>query len=415
MATPVIFTITPSRGPTTGRSGVHIYGDNFRIREVDWAAPGVAPDLGPTVEVLFGGEACSSARVLRSNRLFVLAPPSPIADTTIRMVGNPLVTFAHTVPDTLVRSAGSWRADGFCPGQYIHVDKSLHNNATFRLGTVSPSTLTLTAAGILTAESLTAGVEIDSHAYGEGKVDVVVRNLDDQGVLIPGESVTATDAYTYARVQLATETGLARLVRRLIREFRKQIIPNVVIGTHTEYDAETGDRLNTLLLAELPGIALNGPELVEDRFFSLNGMLTTVLPSGEIVLRPAPYTVDLIFAVVGVSDSQVELLNLMALATQVVDRNPFIYLDRDEDDPSLGQVRYEFDFVAGGSFSMMSLESVSNIRAFSGSVVIRGFDLEELAGFTGESIVEVTQMIDEIVTSLDQTGESYDVGPSPGG
>jgi hypothetical protein len=64
---------------------------------------------------------------------------------------------------------------------------------------------------------------------------------------------------------------------------------------------------------------------------------------------------------------------------------------------------------------MMSLESVSNIRAFSGSVVIRGFDLEDLAGFTGESIVEVTQMIDEIVTSLDQTGESYDVGPSPGG
>jgi hypothetical protein len=144
-------------------------------------------------------------------------------------------------------------------------------------------------------------------------------------------------------------------------------------------------------------------------------MLSTVLPNGEIVLRPAPYTVDLIFAVVGVSDSQVELLNLMALATQVVDRNPFIYLDRDENDPSLGQVRYEFDFATGGNFSMMSLESVSNIRAFSGSVVIRGFDLEDLAGFTGESIVEVTQMIDEIVTSLDQTGESYDVGPSPGG
>ncbi len=415
MAVPIVFNVIPSRGPTTGRSGVHIYGDAFRLPTVDWSAPGIAPTVGPTVRVFFGDTACSNVRVLRSNHLFVLAPPTPIADVTLRMLGSPTVTFANVSPATVTRSAGSWLSDGFRSGQYITIAKSTSNNGTFKVDVASASTLTLSATATLVDEGPTSGVEIESHAYGEGKVDVTIRNCDDDGDSIPGETVVVADAYTYSRVQLATETNLARLVRKLIRELRKQIIPNVMLGVNTEYDQSTGDRMSLVMLAALPGIALNGPVLSEDRFFSLNGMVTTISEDGTVELRPAPYTVDLTFDMIGVSDSQVELLNLMALATQVIDRNPYLYLDRVDGNPGAGQVRYEFDFAAGGDFQTAANENTSNIRSFSGSVVVRGVDLEDLAGFAGESIVEVTQVVEEIVTSLDQTGESYDVGPSPGG
>ena len=284
-----------------------------------------------------------------------------------------------------------------------------------RLADVTTLTLTLVTGATLVDEGPTSGTEVVSYAYGEGKIDVTIRNCDDDGIPIPGEEVIVANGYTYSRVQLATETNLTRLVRKLRRELRKQVIPNVVLGVNTEYDQTTGDRLSLVMLAELPGIALNGPILAEDRFFSLNGMITTVSDDGTIEQRPAPFTVDLTFDIIGVSNSQVELLNMMALLTQVIDRNPYLYMERVDGDPSQGYVRYEFDFAAGGGFATAAIENTSNIRSFSGSVVIRGFDLEDMAGFAGESIVDVTQAVEEIVMTIDQTGESYDVGPSPGG
>jgi hypothetical protein len=203
-------------------------------------------------------------------------------------------------------------------------------------------------------------------------------------------------------------------VRELIRLWRKSVLPNVSTTTHTEYDAETGDQYNITELAELPAIAIDGPDLAENRFFSVNGMLEVEQPNGEIVLRRAPYTVDLTFAVTGVSNSQVELLNLMTAATLFVDRTPYLYLDRDPDDPTQGRVRYEFDFATNGDFSVEGTESVDNIRSFTGTVVVRGFDIEDLAGFAGERAIGVSLPVDEIDVALRQTGSAYDVGPGPG-
>lgn len=415
MTAPTVVNIVPTRGPTSGRAMVEIYGDGFRLPTVTLNPSGVTPPAPPSVEVLFDDEPAVDVQVVRTNRIVARTPVSPISGGIIRLAQGAVLTFVPGTPDTIVRSSGDWRDDGFRAGQRIIVENAAANDGDREIVSLTASTLTLSSSGALVAAGPVADVRVLSRAYGEGKVAVTVRNLDVNGAPIPGESITVEDGYHFSRVQLADEAHLTRLVRELVRLFRKQVIANVSTTTHTEYDAETGDALSVVELAELPGIGLDGPDLEENRFFSVNGGVELELPNGEVILRRAPYTVDLIFTVTGVSDSQIEIVNLLALATQVIDRNPYVYLDRDPSDPSLGRVRYEFDFAEGGDFEITTGANVSNLRSFSGTVVVRGFDLEDLAGFAGELGTRVVIPVEETEIATVQTGETYDVGPSPGG
>lgn len=258
---------------------------------------------------------------------------------------------------------------------------------------------------------------IKANNYGEGSVDVRVVNLDANGDPVPGEEATAVDGLAYARVQLASESDLTRLVRQVVREFRLQTIPNVSVSTHTDYDPDTGDLLNITGLAELPGLALIGPSLTENRFFSENqaGRPAAATP-GEWLIRRVPYTVDLQFGIVGVSNLKAELTNLMAVVEGFFERNKFIELQRDPGDPAKGSVRYEIDFTEDGDLRTVGTPNTSNIRVFSGTFVIRGFDVEDLTGFPTDQEVGRTAVTDDVGVRLssEQLGESFQVGPSPG-
>lgn len=400
---------------------MQLYGDGFRLPTVPDTVP--APPVPQTVQVLFGDEAVSDVRVLKSNRLLVNAPVSPIAAVRVRMAAGASLTFTPGGAPTVTRDVGSWSADGFRAGQRVRVIGSASNDndraTEYLIATVSALVLTLNPAVTLAAEGPVSGVSIVSFAYGEGVVDVTIRNLDDLGDPIGGEEVVVANGYSYERVQLATETDLTRMCRQVIREVRRQVLPNVSLTTHTDWDGDTEDLLQLVSLAELPGVAILGPDMIENRFYSLNGHLPKTLPGDEVLLRNAPYTVDLAFDVLLVSDSKVELQNLMVLFAQFVDRNPRLSLDRDADDPSAGRVEYEFDFATGGDLVSRRAPNNSNLRIASGSVVVRGFDLEDLAGFTDEAARDLTGMTEDtdtpVSTSASQTGVSYRVGPSPGG
>lgn len=419
MGVPSVVNITPARGPTAGRALVQIYGDNFRLPNVTPNPTGPTPAPTPSVEVLFDDEPATDVQVIRTNRLAARTPISPISGAVVRMLGAPDLTFVPGAPDTIVRSSGDWRADGFRAAQKVKVSRpgagSSDNDGEHTIATLTTTTLSLSSSSALVAEGPVSDVAVESRAYGEGKVAVTVRNLDDNGDPIPGEEVVVEDGYHFSRVRLADEAHLTRLVREFIRLWRKQVIANVSSTTHTEYDADTGDEYHIVELAELPGIGITGPDLDENRFFSVNGTVAVELPNGEVILRRVPYTVDLTFEITGVSDSQVELLNLLTLSTQVVDRNPYFYLDRDPNDPSQGRVRYEMDFAAGGDFAVTGEANTDNLRSFTGTVVIRGFDVEDLAGFAGEQGVRIVVPAEEVELSVSQTGESSIVGASPGG
>ncbi|MBN1771104.1 MAG: IPT/TIG domain-containing protein [Deltaproteobacteria bacterium] len=234
-------------------------------------------------------------------------------------------------------------------------------------------------------------------AHDAGPADVVVHNLADDGAPIPGEEATLPGGFTYVLPKLTAEADLTRLVRTLLRELKRQVNPNVSLTVQTDFDAETGDVLHLTELAALPGLVLVGPELSENRFSSINALPETPAAGGEVERRRVPYTVDLGFTIIGVADHTTELLNLMAATTLFFHRNKHIEMDRDLAAPAAGSIRYEMDFTPDGDLRVTSQPNESNVRSFSGSFVVRGFDLEGLAGVTGDDIVERTSRADEVV------------------
>lgn len=230
-----------------------------------------------------------------------------------------------------------------------------------------------------------------------GAADVVLRNLDDDGIPIPGEETTLAGGFTFRMPALAAESDLARLVRTLLRELKRQVLPNVSLTVQTDFDAQTGDELHIAELASLPALVLVGPELREDRFYSLNQLSEAAGAAGTALRRRVPYTVDLSFTIVGASDHTVELLNLMAATELFFHKNKFLEMARDPASALSGRVRYEMDFTPDGDLRATSQPNESNVRSFSGSFVIRGFDLEELTGVPGDGVIEQTAPAAEIV------------------
>ena len=245
-----------------------------------------------------------------------------------------------------------------------------------------------------------------------GPADVVVRNVDDAGQPIPGEEAVLRSAFAYELPSLTPESDLTRLVRTMLQELKRQVLPNVSLTVQTDFDSETGAQLSVTELASLPGLVLVGPELSQDRFYSLNELPAQDTSAVGFARRRVPYTVDLTFTLVGVSDHTTELLNLMAAAQLYFHRNKYFEMDRDPSSPIPGRVRHEMDIAQGGDLKVTSQPNESNVRSFSGSFVVRGFDLEDLAGFPGESAVESGAKVTEVALDTHQAGNPRPVGNS---
>ena len=251
-------------------------------------------------------------------------------------------------------------------------------------------------------------------ANDAGPTDVVLRNLASDGTPIPGEVATLPGGFKYVLPKLTVEADLTRLVRTLLRELKRQVHPNVSLTVQTDFDAETGDELHLTELAALPGLVLVGPELSENRFVSLNALPEAPEAGGKVARRRVPYTVNIGFTIIGVADHTTELLNLMAATTQFFHRNKHLEMDRDPTDLAAGRVRYEMDFTSDGDLRVTSQPNESNVRSFSGSFVVRGFDIEALAGFPGDDVIERTSPADEVaVEPPQQLAPTLPVGRNP--
>lgn len=255
---------------------------------------------------------------------------------------------------------------------------------------------------VLTPISPIAAVSSSNH--GAGVVDVVVTNLDDNGDPIPGETVTVPNGYTYRRpkVDASNPSDLLRLVEVLIHELKRQVFPEVVLTVHTDFDSDTGDGLNIVDLAKLPAIILTGPDTPENRFYSLNEQPEENVGNDVVEIRRKPRTVDLLFDVIVVADSTMVLINFNEVMNEFVNRNPYLRMYRDPNNLSLGRVEYEFAFQSGGEFQITSKPSSSNIRAFSGAVEIRGFDIEGFDSFSNDTARNVAGVVDEVSLEADK-------------
>lgn len=218
--------------------------------------------------------------------------------------------------------------------------------------------------------------DVRTPAHDPGLVDIELRNLDGNGDPVPTETVVIVGAYEFARSALATEADLTRLVRQLLQDLKRQILENVSISVSADYvPDEEGD--GGLEIASLPALVLSGPNMEESREYSTNELQEVLLvgPQGpEVVRRRPPMTVDLAFRITGASENTVELLNLMAATGTFLHRTRWVTLDRDAADPAAGSVRWEL--APTGEFRTRMSRS-DGVRVFTGSFVVRGFDLED--------------------------------------
>lgn len=254
-------------------------------------------------------------------------------------------------------------------------------------------------------------------------VVVAVTNLDDQGAPVPGEIVAAVGLYAYTLPEHTREfqSDFTRAIRELVRLMKRQLLPvEINYAVQTDYDPTTGDELHVTKFATLPGIALVGPELDENRFASLNEAPDvpdgTISPEdgsspGGFFSSRVPYTVDVRYQIICASNNKSELLNLLSNFVAFMHANKWLVLDRSGTDPSLGTVRFELDFTTGGLPKNTSVPNTSNVVSWSANIIIRGFDIEAFAGLGADGFADQAGLLPaHAVQSHEQTADEVLAG-----
>lgn len=223
--------------------------------------------------------------------------------------------------------------------------------------------------------STVLGVKTPRHDVGT--VDITVTNK------ATSESVVVSNAFTFVRPSLTRQdTELQRLTEELITIMRIEIMQNVwaqIGSSHTDYATEESSQVNKEYQSTLPVIILKGPDLQENRFYSVNFGITTINDTtGETNKYHEPYTVDVIFTLVGAARNRQEASSLYRETINFFRRNEFIKVKRPLDSPIQDKKEiYEMDIVRPGFSFLPSIEDEMNIFQFSGEIMIRGFDIFE--------------------------------------
>jgi len=169
-------------------------------------------------------------------------------------------------------------------------------------------------------------------------VDVVIRNVGP-----PIESATFTDAFTYRRTDLTRSEGVLRnVLRTLVLELRRQVIENVQTSRQVDYDANAGDGLDIVEWASMPGIAVYGPDMVEDmvrRDYAQSN--TQDLVAMEYVKYHPRRHVTLRFTADILAENYNEYLALAQEFTRFFLVNPTLAVLSDDTDPTSDEVELE--------------------------------------------------------------------------
>ena len=204
----------------------------------------------------------------------------------------------------------------------------------------------------------------------EGAV-LVVQNLTPAGAAVLGEQ-DEWDGLLLQRADLTGEGLLVRLSRALLRALKAYAAPTARISVAIDFDADAGDGVRMVPVADTPALTVSGPRLELNRLYAPDQPLreTLVTPEGlRTVERTAAMTVDLVYDVTGTSRAAIELLNLMAGLSTFLSRTRWLELVRDPDDPGSELVRWELD--VDGPFQSQ-LGGRDGVQVFTTRLRVRG-------------------------------------------
>lgn len=299
-------------------------------------------------------------------------------------------TFGHTGGKTLVRIGGTnFRLPTTPPPGYV-----LGSGGTFlRSVSVTFGGVPATDVRVIKEELLTCLTP----SHDPGAVDVVVQNLDDNGIAIGGETVTIVGGYSFRRPRTdkLADQDLTRVVAEVINQFKRQVIDNVAITTDTDFDPVTGDSSNYIEPANLPQIVLIGPRLKENRFYSENELPEDSTWDPVIKVRREAKTHDLTFDIMGVTDNLDQMLNLMVIVERMFHKTKFITIPKNVG--STDTVDFELDIATDGNMQNNMKANRSNVHTFQGTFLVRGVTSDDLFGFQDDLVIREDALIDTII------------------
>lgn len=229
-------------------------------------------------------------------------------------------------------------------------------------------------------------IECMAPRHDAGAADVALQNLDDTGAAIAGEVVTAVGAVTYARPKLTDAPDFDRLNRQIIRELKRQILPNVVQFVSVDFGETPFD---FTALGELPALVISHPDMVEDRpHYNSNADIEQGgAPATTFTKRRAPRTYMVTYTIWGFAKLAQQVIPLQVLVGQFFDRNPRLTIAVDPNDSSKGEISYTMYVPIEAPLRGTTVPNPNDIKSFTGTFVIRGVNVEELASFPGEGVV----------------------------
>lgn len=208
-------------------------------------------------------------------------------------------------------------------------------------------------------------------------VDVTIANLDDSGVIIPGETVTLADGYTYDRPGLVAVTPFQRVIEETIALFRRHVLPNTSWIKSRDYDDDTADHLDSTQRATLPMMQLVGPTLVEAKDWGAVRADTEDVSATEWQRLQRQKTVHLEWILDAyVSDESDN--EAIALASAVADFFTIVKWVRIPRDPAVpdGEVwDHEMEMDPGGAPAFDVTPQGDGLRHFRCEFTVRGVDL----------------------------------------
>lgn len=228
-----------------------------------------------------------------------------------------------------------------------------------------------------------------------GLVAVRVVNIDDFGA--PLEEGTLVAAITFRLPDLVTQkSDLSRIVRTIIRELKKQIVPNVVLSVAVDWDDTPGLAIRETGLATVPGLSLAGPSIRRsDATMMQTSPTYTEVTAGASESR-TPKTRDLVFSIVAIADKYNTTLNLVQAVESFFVHNTTLYVLRDPDLPEAGYVEYEL--VLEEDLVIDSSPNPESIYSGSGSFVIKAVDILGMPGIDGDLVTDLHPPVTEDVT-----------------
>lgn len=324
MAAPTFTSITPSSGWSAGRQLVEIRGTNFRLPTTQpVSTSGAAPRAPQSVRVLFGGVPARSVRVYSSTLLRVLTPQ------------HWATRWWFDFGDKRVRAPGPQAPPP--PGATL-VEES-------------------------------------------GTVDVTIENIDDDGDLIAGETITAPSAYSFVRPRLDQQGTWDRAVTAFVDALRVSIMDNVVDDADADYDVDTGEVRGLTSVSSLPAIALVNKNF-DDSADQFSQGPDEEDGSGDYVLvRRAPIFTDFTCSLIGMSEDPLELRAMAELVRLFFQNQDEILIPKNPDVPAAGNYRLN---LRRGPDETGTRESGrigrTNLLIFTVQVLISGIPTESAPG-----------------------------------